>query len=71
MNVESKTTRVGFRVSPSLAVVINQCVAEGGWRNKSEMLRELFSELVEQINKTEVSTVGADTKIKKGLNPEA
>jgi len=54
MNLENKTTHIAFRASPSLAVVINRCVTEGGWRNKSEMLRELFSELVEQINKTEV-----------------
>jgi len=54
MSLENKTTHIAFRASPSLAIVINRCVQEGGWRNKSEMLRELFSELVEQIKNQEV-----------------
>ncbi len=53
MNIESKTTHVTFRVSPAFASVINQCVEEGDWKNKSEMLREMF-ELVRQIQNEEV-----------------
>ncbi len=62
MNIESKTEHIGFRVHPALASVINQCVAEGGWKSKSEMLRELFLDLSEQIKNEEVAQLTEDTK---------
>ena len=49
MNIESKTEHIAFRASPSLAFIIEQCVEEGGWKNKSEMLRELFSKEVKNL----------------------
>ncbi len=62
MNIENKTTHVAFRASPSLATVINRCVEEGGWKNKSEMLRELFNKEISKIQKAEVAQLTEDAK---------
>jgi len=47
----NKTKHLTFRISEVFASTIESYIQEQGYKNKSVMLRELFSE---QINKTEV-----------------
>ncbi len=64
--MENENTRksevLSTRVKGTLADAIPGCVEAGNYKNKSQMLREVFLKHVEKIQNMEVSTAGEDIK---------